>query len=328
MSIINRLVHWAKTKNWNRISWILAIETAILMVAASFFLPGGDDLYRYYIPFSQGCLDCGFIPYFARWILWPLAHLPYNFAWPLWTLVSLTGWLGLCRVLKANPALVLLAFPAFGQIWLGQIDLLICAGLALVLLAKNPYIRGAGLALALIKPQFSIIAVFYLLSRERQFLKVLVIPILIAAASLVVFGINWPIAWITNAIHHVPPHVWRLASVDIWPVGLALVWLPFLFVERRQRFEAAIILSAIATPFVGVYSYIIFLVFVRKNWWIVPLSYAWFLAYPLWQEGSMRLAWILPVALLIQMVLKKYLHRPAQSEEIRSAPQGYCAPTE
>jgi hypothetical protein len=310
MSIKTRVLFWAKNKNWNRISWIIAIETAVLMVAASFFLPGGDDLYRYYIPFSNGCLDCGFIPYFAQWILWPLAHFPTNFAWPIWTLISLTGWLSLCWYLKSNPAIVLLAFPAFGQIWLGQIDVLICVGLALALLGKNPYVRGAGIALALIKPQFSIIAIFFLISRERHLVKVLIIPIVMAAVSLVIFGITWPIDWITNAMNHVPPHVWRLASIDIWPVGLALVWLPFLFVERGARFEAGILISAIATPFVGVYSYIIFLVFVRKNWWIVALSYLWFIAYPFWQEGSMRLAWILPVALLIQMIFAKYNHRP------------------
>ncbi len=180
----------------------------------------------------------------------------------------------------------------------------------LALFGKNPYLRGAGIALALIKPQFSFIAIFYLLSRERQLIKVLVIPILVAGLSLVIFGISWPLDWITNAMDHLPPHVWRLASIDIWPIGLALVWLPFLFDERRARFEASILISAIATPFVGVYSYIIFLVFVRKTWWIVPLSYLWFIAYPFWQEGSMRFAWILPVALLIQMIFARYTHRP------------------
>jgi hypothetical protein len=222
---------------------------------------------------------------------------------------------------KTNPAIVLLAFPAFGQIWLGQIDMLICAGLALALLGKNPYVRGAGIALALIKPQFSIIAIFFLLSRERQLVKVLVIPILIAVLSLVIFGINWPLEWLTNAMNHVPPHVWRLASMDIWPVGLALVWVPFLFVERQARFEASVLLSAIATPFVGIYSYIIFLVFVRKKWWIVPLSYSWFIAYPFWQEGSMRLAWILPVALLIKMIFSKYNHLPTKPVKISIASQ-------
>jgi hypothetical protein len=302
----------SKNMNWNKISWIIAIETGLLMVAASFFLPGGDDLYRYYIPFANGCLDCGFIPYFAQWILWPLAHFPTNFAWPIWTTVTLTGLLLLCRYLESNPAIVLLAFPAFGQIWLGQIDVLICASLALALSGKNPYLRGAGIALALIKPQLSIIAIFFLLSRERHLIKVLAIPTIAIVVSLIVFGINWPLEWIKNATNHVPPHVWRLASMDIWPFGLALVWLPFLFEGRGERFEASILISAIASPFVGVYSYLIFLVFGSKNWWIVPFSYVWLIAYPFWYEESMRLAWILPVALLVKIIINKIKNRPTQ----------------
>jgi len=306
MSTINRVLLWADNRNWNRISWIVAIETALLMVMASFILPGGDDFYRFYLPFSSGCFQCGFIPYFAQWVLWPLAYFPTSFAWPIWTAISLTGWLGLCWYTKVNPALVLLAFPAFGQIWLGQIDVLVCAGLALALLGNSAYARGVGIALALIKPQFSLIAIFFLLSRERELAKVLVIPIITAATSLVIFGMKWPLEWVANAANQVPLHVWRLASIDFWPIGLLLLWLPLLFDERRTRFEAGVLMSAISTPFVGVYSYLIFLVFVRKTWWSVPLSYSWLLMYPFWREGAMRLAWVLPVALLLHMVYTKF----------------------
>jgi hypothetical protein len=286
----------------NRISWIVAIEITILMVIASFFLPGGDDLFRYYLPFSNRCFQCGFIPYFGYWLLWPLAYIPTNFAWPIWTVMSLTGWLGICWYTKVNPALVLLAFPAFGQVWLGQIDIFIGIGLALALLGKNAYLRGVGIALALIKPQFSIIAILYLLSRERELAKVLAVPIATAAASLLVFGVKWPIEWIVNATNHIPVHVWRLASMDFWPIGLLLVWLPFLFDDRRKRFEAGVLVSSISTPFVGVYSYLIFLVFVPKTWWSVPLSFSWLLLYPIWHEESMRLAWLLPLMLLLNMI--------------------------
>jgi Glycosyltransferase family 87 len=322
MQIVNKiktLLDMDKEKK-NKASWIVAIEIAILMVLASFFLPGGDDLYRYYLPFSGGCLECGFIPYFAKWVLWPLVLFPYNLAWPIWTAISLTGLLMICRVTRVNPVLVMMAFPTFGQIWLGQIDVLVCAGFALALLEKNAYLRGAGLALALIKPQFSLIAVITLLTCEREFLKVMVIPVVLAVASLVVFGMQWPLEWIHNAANNVPIHVWRLASMDLWPFGLLFIWTPFLFKDCRTRFEAGLLVSALSTPFVGVYSYIIFLVFIRKSWWSVPLSYAWLLLYPLWQEESMRLAWVFPLVLLLNMIYTKYKDRLKPHAGIGSAP--------
>lgn len=301
-----RAIQQIKTWNWDRISWIVAIEIAIAMVIACFFLPGGEDLYRYYQPFAQGCSNCGFIPYFSHWLLWPLGLVPYPFAWPAWTAVSLAGWLGICRITKVNPALTLLTFPAFGQVWLGQIDVFIAAGLALALLAKNPYARGAGIMLAMIKPQFSAIPVLYLLITERERLKVLVVPAVVVAASLVIYGIDWPLDWLANASTELPVHHWRMAAMDVWPFGLMLIWLPLIFRDRQQGFTAALLITTLATPFVSVYSYLVFLVLARHRWWVIPLSHVWLLAYPPWSHQAMRLAWVLPAALLAQMVYRQF----------------------
>lgn len=56
--------------------WIAAFGAALGLIIASFQTHGGDDLYRYYLPFSQGCLNCGYVPYYARLFLWPLSWLP------------------------------------------------------------------------------------------------------------------------------------------------------------------------------------------------------------------------------------------------------------
>ena len=302
MSIVRKMESW----DWEKLSWFIAIDVAVVMFAASFFLGGGYDLYFYYAPFAKGCLDCGFTPYYAQWILWPLAFLPGRFAWPVWTAINLAAWLALCRWTKANPALVLLAFPMVGQLWLGQIDSIICAGLALALFSKNAYARGLGFALALIKPQFTGIVIFFLLTREREIIKTLLAPFIMLVASFIVYGIYWPLDWVTNAMNGVPNHVWRMAANDIWPIGLIFVWLPFLFSERRERFETALLISVLATPFVGIYSYPVFLVFTPATWWTVPLSYVQFLGYPIWEEYVMRVAWVLPAALLLQKLYLKY----------------------
>lgn len=292
--------------NWQKITWIIVIEIAIVMVGATFFLPGGMDLYVYYLPFAQGCLECGFTPYFSYWILWPLQFIPPVLLWPAWTAFTLAGMLLICRQTGVNPALLLLSFPLHGQIWLGQVDVLICLGLALSLLGKNPFLRGAGMTLAMIKPQYAALAVFFLLTREKQLIKTLVVPVVIFAVSLAVFGIQWPIEWLTHSASNLPPHHWRLAAADIWPVGVALIWVPFLFKERRERFEAGTIISVLASPVVGVYSYIVFLTFRLKKWWLVPLSYAWLIAFPFMEQRAMRFLWILPLVILGQMVYEKY----------------------
>lgn len=296
--------------NLNKFSWLIAIEIAIVMTIATFFLQGGDDIYRYYLPLANGCLDCGFTPYYSYWLLWPLKFIPYELVWPVWTAISLTGFLLLCRFTGVNPALFMMTFPVFGQVWLGQIDVLICLGLALALLGKNPYARGAGIALAMIKPQYAALAVLFLLTRERQLIKTLIIPALVFLLSLVVFGIRWPLDWISNSTSNLPPHVWRLAAADIWWLGVLLLWVPFLFKERRARFEAGTIVSVLASPVAGVYSYVTFLLFVPIKWWVVPLSYAWLIAFPFMQENALRLAWILPVVLLGQMVFEKFKTDP------------------
>lgn len=292
--------------NTKKMTWLIAIDIAVVMTGTAFFLPGGDDLYRYYLPFAQGCFSCGYTPDYTYWLLWPLQFIPVELVWPVWTAITLAGLLLICKFTGVNPALLLMTFPIFGQIWLGQIDILIILGLTLALLGKSPYLRGAGLALAMIKPQYAALAVLYLLTRENQLVKTLIVPALVFALSLVVFGVSWPIDWIRHSTSNLPPHAWRLAAADIWPVGVLLAWVPFLFKDRRERFEAGTIVSVLASPVVGVYSYGIFLIYVLKKWWVVPLSYAWMLAFPLMGNKALRLAWILPVVLLAQTVYDHY----------------------
>jgi hypothetical protein len=292
--------------NWNRISWVVAIEAAALVFIASFFLPGGDDLYRYYYPFASGCLNCGFIPYYAQWILWPLSRLPALLVWPLWTLISTAGILLLCRFTHVNPALVILSFPALGQFWLGQIDMIIAIGLVLGLISKNPYLRGAGILLAMIKPQIAAFPVLILLLHQprKDILKVVLLPVIILLLSFLVFGFAWPMDWFMNSWNNLPEHVWRLAASALWPYGLVFVLFLFLFRSYELRFISALVISALATPFFSVYSYLIFLVFIMP-WWALPLSYAWFLVYPLSGKDSLRFAWILPIGILAYLLIRE-----------------------
>ena len=293
--------------NWNKIGWITAVEVGIIVIVATFFLPGGEDINRFYIPFGNGCLDCGvYLPYFAQWIFWPLTFVPPRLVWPVWTTVNVVGLISLCWFTKVNPALVILSFPAFGQFWLGQTDIVIMAGLAIGLLAPNPYLQGIGIVLASAKPQLSGLAVLILLIHlpRQKIIKVLVFPFIAMIASLIVYGFNWPIEWFIHSLNTVPIDYWRLAPNDVWPYGIVGILALFVFRPLRPRFEATLIISALATPFFSVYSYLVFLVF-RAPWWSLPLSYTWILMYPVWGRTAMRLAWVLPVGLLGYLFYKE-----------------------
>lgn len=299
-----------------KISWVAAIGAALGLIAASFRLPGGDDLYRYYLPFAQGCLDCGYAPYFAQWFLAPLRILPaYPLAWPIWTIFSVTGILALAYFTKANPFLLLISFPMLGQVWLGQVDALVALGLVIFLFGKRPYLRGVGMIVALTKPQLTILPLLFclLLESPRLIPKLLLIPALALVASLFVYGFDWIPHWLKNSTAGLPVHVWRLASLNVWRAGIFLTPLPLFFRGKRERLISGLLVSALATPFYGVYSYLVFLLFEVK-WWHVLLSYAWLIWFVFWQETAMRMAWLLPLGMLIQFVYIEWRARNALKE--------------
>jgi hypothetical protein len=276
----------------------VTFEVLLIITIVALFLPGGDDLYRFYLPFARGCLECGFAPYHASWILHPITLIPSSLLWPVWVFFTALCLIWASHRLNTNGLLVLLTFPAMGQIWLGQVDGILAIGLVLALLGTNPYVRGAGLLLASIKPHVAGAAIIVLLWYERERWKTLVIPLTALLISLVVWGFDWPIQWLRA--HNEPPlHVWRLAA--LFPYGLLAFFSLFWLEGKHQKVQGALLASSLGMPFYGTYSYTTFLIFLAP-WWAVPVSYAWFLAYPWYGNGAMRFAWILPVSLLVYLL--------------------------
>jgi hypothetical protein len=287
------------------------------LMIACFFLSGGDDLYRYYLPFAKGCLDCGFVPYHSQFFLSILLFFPhYPLTWPFWTIFTIFTFLVLLRYTKVPAGLLFLSFPFLGQIWLGQIDWLIALGLSIFVFAKNPYWRGVGIMLALIKPQLTFLALLlaFFLEHPKTLIKLSIVPVIFLLTSFIIYGIEWPLHWLSNAFSNLPVHVWRMASADIWKFGLALIFVPLFFKNRQERVQSGLLVSSLATPFFGVYSYVIFLTFGFPKW-AFPLSFSWLLLYPFHQEYAMRFAWILPLSLLAWMIWQKYKHITTHSPQ-------------
>lgn len=284
------------------IQHIIAIEIILILTVATFFLPGGDDLYRFYRPLSEGCLQCGYNPWHTYWILFPLQFIPLRFLWPIWTLITGLGTYWAMRQLGTNPVWPLLSFPMIGLIWLGQTDVLLIVGFTLALISKNPYARGFGLLLLSIKPQVAGPAILLLLIRDEDRLKTLIIPTVVLVISLIVWGITWPLQWLTYIFQNPVSPVWVQAV--LFPVGLLAFLAVPLFKEKRDQLAVVFIATALGFPRFATYSYILFLVLIAP-WWSLPLSYAWLLAWPIMHNTSMRLAWVLPLGILIYMLLPR-----------------------
>lgn len=284
---------------------VIPLEIIILFTAASFFLPGGEDLYGWYRPFAEGCLTCGMNPWHAYWLLRPIAWAPLRLLWPLWTLLTGLVLFSVSRRLGTNPTAVLLAFPAMGLIWLGQVDGLIVLGLGLALLAPNAYLRGAGLALVSVKPHVAGLAGLVLLWHEKERLKMLALLAAVLAISFAAWGLDWPVEWLRER-RAIDMPVWGLAT--LFPYGLAALPAILVVKGKREQVTVALLVSALAIPWFGVYSYAAFLPLVAP-WWGVPLSYAWAAAYPWLGNRAMQFAWVLPLGLLVYRVGPVVLER-------------------
>lgn len=291
----------------------VALETSIIMLAYFFTTAGGEDLYRFYIPFSWGCVTCGFTPPYAGLVLWPLKFLAEPWGWPVWAALTMAGIFIICHFTKVNPVMVLLSFPTLAQLWLGQIDIFICAGLALAVLAKSPYWRSLGLLLALVKPQITWLAVIVLALQYRKEIKVFIFPAAAILLTFVVYGLTWPLDWLINASKNLTPAT--ISVLDIWPYGLSFALAVFIIKPGRPRVEAALMLAALSNPYYRGYSYLSFLIF-RAPWWSVILSYAWLLFIPVFGYQAVILIWVMPAVMVGYLLVKEFRGFKVNQQEI------------
>jgi len=289
---------WRKCELLGRMKRVIVVEIVLLMTIASLFLPGGEDLHRFYLPFAEGDLAAGFAPYHASWALWPLGLVPDKIVWPMWTLATLLIIVWACWRLGTNVLPVLFAFPLMAQVWLGQIEAVVIAGLVLALLSRSPWLRGLGLAMASVKPHVSGAAILLLLWYDQEKWKVLAVPTVVLALSMMEWGIDWPVRWFLSR-NEPPMHVWRLAAG--WPWGIVAFTVLPLLRGKREKVVGVLLASALGMPYFGTYSYVAFMVFLSP-WWAAPLSYCWVAAYPWLGNSALKLAWLLPLSLLAYLV--------------------------
>jgi hypothetical protein len=283
------------------LSKAVTIEIILLASLAVIILPGGQDLHLFYLPLARGCVECAYNPYHTALILFPLGWLPDVAAWPVWTFITLAGMAWSAQRLGVNPAILLLTFPVWGTVWLGQTDVLLVVGLALALTSSNPYVRGIGLTLLTVKPQVTGPVFWLLLWRDEDRLKAVIVPALVFGISLLIWGVDWPLRWLRFILENPLDPPWTLST--LFPYGLLAFGLLPLFKDKRQQALVTLLASAIGILRYTVYSYSVFLVLFAP-WWSIPLSYAWALTVPFTGSlaQSLRYGYIMPIVILAVLV--------------------------
>lgn len=262
---------------------LLLVSSAL--IAFSIATGGGGDWTGFFVPFASGDLDAAFHPYHLQILLYPFQHFPY-YIWSVITILILTL---AASKLGTNPVHILLTLPGVALIWAGQIDSFIIAAVILVLSSNSPLLAGISLILFSTKPHVTWLAGLTVTwIYRRSLLKLFAFPLLFAALSFFLYGVDWPIRWYMS----IPTTI--NSNYGYKPIFLAvfLLPIPFFLKEHRKQLLAAFCISALLVP-VGIYSFVNFLVIFCPAW-LIPVTWS---VYILHNMGN--IAFIVPIAVLI-----------------------------
>jgi hypothetical protein len=250
---------------------LLYAEVGAAVLLAIAFLPGGFDYLHYFHRLAQGCETCTYNPYFTEWFLWPLSVLPWRAAYLLLGAVGIAVLWFTARRLGGNPFVALMSAPFLWVLWLGQIDVLPVLGLGIAWWAfkhERPLWVGLGLLLLATKPQVSGFAILLLLWWAGW--RALIIPGAAALLSAVVYGIDWPLRWLSYTPETMfDGQAWFYVGNPL----LLLTLLGVFFIHgQRDRLQYVVAATLVGAPYLGAYSFFVLLVFPLR-WWEVAIGY-------------------------------------------------------
>lgn len=261
---------WVKLSNPRGLLLIYA-EIGALLVLALAALPGGFDYLHFFHKVAQGCVNCAYNPYFLEWFLKPLGWLPWRASYLLLAVIGIAAIWWIARQLGGSP-FVVLASPTFLWIlWLGQVDILPALGLGIAWWSTQkhrPVMAGLGLLLLATKPQLGAFALLLLLLWNGW--RALLIPLIAAAASFLIYGLDWPLRW----LGYTPQTVF---GGDAWfyiaPTWLLVSLMGVFFIRgRREQLHYAVAVTLAGAPFLGAYSFFVLLL-LPMRWWEIAVAY-------------------------------------------------------
>jgi hypothetical protein len=240
--------------------WSLGIAIGMLI----FFLPHpdwhGDLFYFRTAPESMRH------PLWARWIFAVLGWLPEPAAYLLLSTACIALLYFAVRQYGGKHWIVFTSFAFAWTLYYGQIDGLVIGGLAIAWWAiqkQHPYLVGAGLILASIKPQLSVFLLIAIWWWSPSRWKALVIPLVIAGLSFLAWG-WWLPGWF-KALAQTDDLLMLSRNISLWTIFGWWIWLIWplvavLSLERWRKLIAIAAATAITVPYFPLPSSVLFLV--------------------------------------------------------------------
>ena len=248
-----------------RMQPILFVEVAALILLGLAVMPGGFDYKGYFHPLAQGCYGCTYNPYFTEWFMRPFGFFSWHTSYLIFSAVSIAIVWWSSRRLGGSPFVVLTSATFLWVLWLGQIDVLPALGLGLAwwaLQKERRVLAGLGLLLLATKPQLGGFVIIALVLWGGW--RTLIIPALGAGISFAIYGLDWPLRWIS----YTPQTTFGgTAWFYIAPTWLLITLVGVFFIKgRRQQLHYIVAATLAGAPFLGAYSFFLLLLFPVRRW--------------------------------------------------------------
>jgi len=213
--------------------------------------------FKIYLNTAHGDFNGYYYGYWVLPIFAALAKLPLAVSYVLWGSLNILGIFFAARVFGGKAPLALISYQMFYTLIYGGISGVIVGGLALCwwgLVNRKWDMSGLGIALASAKYQLGIPGILLLLFTAdiswKDRLRVLVVPVLVWAASLFLYP-GWPFEAINNILN-APPNF--NGSISLWRwLGpwVLLLWVPPLLLRlpTQQRVLALAAATGMALPY-------------------------------------------------------------------------------
>ncbi len=247
--------------------WQMVIYTEVgaLIWVALAALPGGFDYWGYYHKLATGCVSCTYNPYFTEWFLRPLGvFTDWRAGYLVWCAISIAALYPAAKALGGSPLAALVSAPFLWIVWLGQMDIIPAAGLALAWWGVQPggstarrVLAGLGLLMMATKPQLMGFALIALALWGGW--RALIIPAAGAAVSFILYDGDWVARWLAYTPQTVfGGDAWFYISAPILLIGLAGA---ALIAPRLPRLHYIVAGTLIGAPFLGAYSFFVLALF-------------------------------------------------------------------
>ncbi len=164
-------------KSW--VDWIaVAIAFGCWFTFTALLEARGVDWLDFFRITNPKAIQQVVIPYWGLLLSWIPAHLPEPFGYGLWTWVGMLLLILAARYNKVPLLFLLLSYQFQWVLFYGQIDGYVIFGIVLgywALQKSRPYVLGAALMLALIKPQFGGLPALFLFGLSSDKKKTLLV---------------------------------------------------------------------------------------------------------------------------------------------------------